>query len=329
MSTPTSPVPFEERLLEQIKHIVAETPAPLASSRTPTRPLSLTVTRLALVALPVGVVVATIFLLGSSRPGIAQAGVVSRAAAALEQPGTILHLQVTEYTSGTICISEGGCTPINPTTAKNGISANPAEDAVSNTYQEWLSTDGSRRRIVEGDGQELVSNAETSEQVSYNPVNHRLTTITAGTVPSSSFVSPTISYLQNLYREAQAGRQNLELVGQTTISGESVYELRLDSSALPPGNMCGTEVCKPPVVSVLIYLDSQTFVPVRTVIENPNQAASGHGSVVRNVTDFATQRLPNTSANKALLEMPVHRDATAVMRTQAQPAEPEVKGPQQ
>jgi hypothetical protein len=267
--------------------------------------------------------------LGSSRPGIAQAAVISRAATALEQPNTLLYLKVTEYNSGGICIGEAGCTPIDPTTAKNGISPDPAEDTATNTYQQWLSPDGSQQRTVEGDGQELVSNADTNEQITYDPANGRLTTITDASVPSPSIAgpaaSPTISYLKSLLQEAQAGRQNLQLVGQTTIGGKSVYELGLSSSPVPPadvpGNVCGPAICQPPAVSVLIYLDSETFVPVRTVITNPH-AGPGHGSVVRDVTDFVAENLPDTAANQSLLQMPSHPDAT-VRRTQAQPsAEP-------
>jgi hypothetical protein len=330
VSTPTPLTLFEERLLEQLKHVVAETGPRVAPTRARARQRHRTAISLALVALPIAVAVAAVSFLGNSRPGIAQAAVISRATTALEQPNTILYLKVIEHNSGGICIGEAGCTPIDPTTAKNGISPEPAEDTVTNTYQQWLSPDGSQQRTVEGDGQELVSNAATNEQITYDPANGRLTTITDAGVPSPSIsgpaASPTISYLKSLYQEARAGRQNLQLVGQTTIGEKSVYELRLSSSALPqadaPGNMCGSAICKPPTVSVLIYLDSETFVPVRTVITNPKIEPGHVGVLVRDVTDFVAESLPDTAANESLLQMPSHPDAT-VRRTQAQPsAEP-------
>jgi hypothetical protein len=148
----------------------------------------------------------------------------------------------------------------------------------------------------------------------------------------ANFADP--AYYETLYRQAQAGEQSTvgattihtQLVGQTTIAGKSVYELAFTfhftpPSNPPPGDMCGSTVCSTADREVLLYLDSQTFTPVRTVytIVNTNDNPGiPPGSAVWIVTDYSVQSLPDTPANEALLQMAPHPGATQVQSTYAQ-----------
>jgi hypothetical protein len=308
---------------------------PPGTRRRQARRLGFTVIPIALAA--AGFAVAT--SLSGRRPAIAQAAVISRAAAALDQPNRILYLRVKDYGAhGGICVRFGRCIIRSPGEREAGISANPADDTVTFSSQEWVSSDGSQEHTIYNDGTETVSNQDTHEDATYDPDDNTLTTLTdAGletTQPPSALRSPLPSpsdfdnpiYYESLFREAQAGAHNVKLVGQTTIGGTSTYELRFDSTWTPPahpsaGDMCGSEVCTPPELEILVYLDSKSFTPVRSVvltIKTNNRPGSPAGTSVTNVTDFVAQTLPDTSANERLLQMSRHPDAIHIQQTEAQ-----------
>ncbi len=354
MTTQTPPTRFEDRLLEQLKHVVAQNHAS-AKGRAPGgkktrhgvpgRPPAArcgTARRLGLAGMALalaGAAVAVATSLSGRRPGIAQAAVISRAVAALEQPDTILHLQVQDYSAhGGICIRFGECIfPASPG-REAGISANPADDTATYTSQEWVSPDGSQEHTIYNNGDETVRNQDKHEDATYDPADNTLTTLTdAGLEPTSppsgtplplpsasDFQNPT--YYKNLYHRAQAGTQSVRLLGQATIGGKSVYELRFDVTPSPPvhppaGDMCGTKVCTPPDLEILLYLDSQTFTPVRSVVltvNTNNQPGIPTGTSVTNVTDFVAETLPGTSTNEHLLQMSSHPGATHIEQTEAQ-----------
>jgi hypothetical protein len=333
---------FEDRLLEQLKQVLAEDKlahegsAPHARPPHRRRPALAGFAAIA-VALAAGVF-AVVSSLGGSRPGIAQAAVISRAVAALEQPNTILYLQVQDYSAeGGICVLRGECIFRALPGRGTGISADPAEDTVTYSSQEWVSPDGSEDHTIYNNGVETVRNEETHEYEAYDPADNTVTTLTdfglakgppsRARVPipaTSDFENPT--YYENLYREAQAGTQQVQLLGATTIGGTPVYELRFDIEFAPPphpaaGDMCGSEACTPPDQQILVYLDSQTFTPVRSVMITLNTAdrpGLPQGASVTNVTDFVAHRLPDTAANEQLLEMSSHPGATQTRETQAQ-----------
>ena len=99
---------------------------------------------------------------------------------------------------------------------------------------------------------------------------------------------------RQLYQEAQAGNQGTysnggvqrtvtaTLVGQGTLDGEPVYELRFDEQVTVPGSECAPESCQPASFALLLHLDATTCPPVRTVLTtiNPddNPAGPGRGS---------------------------------------------------
>jgi hypothetical protein len=292
--------------------------------------------------------------LGGPRTGIAQAAVLKRAEAALDQTNTIFYLQTQQYSAigGGPCIDEGVppfsvCAPTSSADAQTGISANPADDSLRYSSQEWLSADGSQDHTIYSNGFETVNNTNTQQVSSYDAADNTLTTltdtgdtggpITSGSPPvgpptASDLANP--SYYESLYQEAEADQQNTQagttvsaqLVGQTTIGGESVYELRFDFHFTPPSNqaaqdMCGSTVCTPPDRETLLYLDSQTFLPVRSVllIVNPtDRPGLPPGTAVWTLTDLSIQSIPNTPANASLLQMSAHPGATQVERTEAQ-----------
>jgi hypothetical protein len=276
--------------------------------------------------------------LGGSRSGLAQAEVISRAAAALEQPNAILYLQVQDYSAQTrvICVRFGECSSGASAGREGAISANPADDALTYTSQEWVSPDSSVEHTIYNNGVETVTNEDTHEDSTYDPSNNTLTTVTetgAGlSIPSgepspqpapADFQDP--AHYKNLYREARAGTQKVRLVGQTTISGKSVYQLQFESTPTPPahppaGDMCGSAVCTPPGHEILVYLDSQTFTPVRSVtltLNTSNLPGIPKGASVTSVTDFTAKSLLDTSQNKGLLEMSQHPGAATVKVSEA------------
>jgi hypothetical protein len=271
--------------------------------------------------------------LGGSRSGLAQAAVISRAAAALEQPNTILYLQVQDYSAPgrVVCVRFGECSFGAAAGRQGGISANPAEDTLTDSSQEWVSPDGSLEHTIYNNGVETVTNEDAHEDSTYNPSNSTLTTVTetgVGRSAPSGEASPLPApadfqdpaYYKNLYREAQAGTQKVRLLGQTTIAGKSVYQLQFRSTWTPPphppaGDMCGSTVCTPPGLEILVYLDSHTFTPVRSVtmtLNTRNLPGIPEGTSVTSVTDFTAQSLPDTSQNQGRLEMSQHPGAATV-----------------
>ena len=235
----------------------------------------------------------------------------------------------------------------------DALSADPANDALNYSSQEWLSPGQSQVHTIYNNGDETVLDTDTHEYVAYNAAHDTVTTLTSdstipGAIPSASPAASTPfplagalgltskvadpSYFENLYHEAQVGGEHTvgritvtaaQLVGQTTIGGESVYELRFDfqfaATANPPAyDPCGSKVCTRPDQETLLYLDSQTLMPVRSVVMTVNtndRPGFPPGTTVSDVTDFTVQSLPDTPSNESLLQMSPHPGATQVQET--------------
>jgi hypothetical protein len=349
--------PDSPAALAALERILSSEPAVAVTRgrRRPPRRLAFAAAALALVLAAAALALPT--LLGGSRGGIAQAAVLTRAAAALGQANTILHLQVQTYsaTGGGPCIEVGvapflACDNGSSAASQTGISANPAGDTLTSSYQEWLSPDHSQDHTLYGDGYETVINSDAQEVESYDPAANTLTTLTGDTgvaAPApdpaqlggalgtpSAFDLSDPAYFEELYQEAQAGQQATnaqttiatQLVGQTTIAGEPVYELRFDFHFTPPtnppaGDICGTTGCSPPDQETLLYLDSQTFMPVRsvTMLENTtDRPGMPPGTSVLFVAELAVDGLPDTTAGESVLAMSAHPGATQITETVAQ-----------
>jgi hypothetical protein len=353
--------PDSPAALAALERILEAAPRPTATRGRRRRPRRLAFAAAALTLALAAAALALPTLLGGSRGGIAQAAVLTRAAAALAQANTILHLQVQTYsaTGGGPCIAVGvapflACDNGSSADSQTGISADPAADTLTFSYQEWLSPDHSQDHTLYGDGYETVINTGTQEVESYDPAANTVTTLTDDTgvaapapdpaqlggaigIPSAFDVSDP-SYYEELYQEAQAGQQATngqttiatQLVGQTTIAGEPVYELRFDFHFTPPanppagdiaGDICGTTVCSPPDQETLLYLDSQTFMPVRsvTMLENTtDRPGMPPGTSVLFVAELAVDSLPDTTASESVLAMSAHPGATQITETVAQ-----------
>jgi hypothetical protein len=349
VTTDTPPPRFEDRLLEALELFLAEhAPADRAEPAGPARGRRAP-RRVAVAAIPVAAAAAAIILApsldGGSTP-LAQAAVLARAAAALDQPGSILDLRAQVYTSDGFGACFLGLKPPLPcvtgpaSPGGAGLDPDPANDTLTYSLEQWRSPDGSTERSLYSDG---VEAADSTGQVSvYDPADDTLTTLTgvpsgdgtpappdplAATSPigiGSALLEP--SYFQQLYQDAQAGGQ--QTVGQTTLTtrfdgetqldGQSVYELEFDLQ-LPP--QPGGPAAATPLLETLLYLDSQTFLPVRVVDEVVRATAGAGGpagTTISSVADYSVQELPDTPANEALLAMSPHPGATQVQETEAQ-----------
>jgi hypothetical protein len=285
--------------------------------------------------------------LDGSRTAVAQAAVLTRAAAALDQPNAILYIQEQNYGTVGSCFalarsSSAGApgTPIcvggrSTDAGTSGISADPANDTLNYSSQEWLSPDESQVHTIYGNGDEAALNNSTGQYTIYDAANDTLindssipiTPPPIGTIAPLAIgplaLSRAISdpaYFEELYQEAQAGDKNAqgqttftsELVGQTTIDGESVYELRFDFHFTAPADIAADNA---PDQENLLYLDSKTYTPVRSVkmAVNPSGQPDGpSGTTVLAVTDFTVQSLPDNPANERLLQMSPHPGATQI-----------------
>jgi hypothetical protein len=170
--TTETPAPrFEDRLLEALEQHLAESPAPsrVSTGRPARRGPLRRRRRLALVGVPAtfaAVALIVIPSLGGSSPAIAQAAVLRHAAAALDQPNTITYLSVQDYSAtgmGPCYLGLGAPLPCIGTgsgaATATGISADPADDALTYGSQEWTGPDGQTRTLY-NNGDELVSNAD-------------------------------------------------------------------------------------------------------------------------------------------------------------------------
>ena len=294
----------------------------------------------------VAVAVAAILVLpslGGSRTGLAQAAVLAHASAALEQqPNAILYENATVYVAGQTCLAVRGsapplCVGINQQNVT--LSADPTHDTASYTYQEWISADGREQHTLYSGGDETAVGNDAYSL--YDPANNTITTDTGYALipPPTAWAHPqpgeillpstlSVADLEALYGQAAAGSPYVKLIGQTTVDGHTAYELQIastpdgaTSSAGATGATGATGVPGPTGFYLLLYIDSQSYLPLRAVNlfggpSGPN-AVSGASASVQSVTEFTPQLLPDTPANQNMLDMS-HPGATQTT-TQLQP----------
>jgi hypothetical protein len=315
------------------------------------------------VAVAAIIVILAVMLLGGSRTPTADAAILTRAKAALDQPGTIFYVQehVYEASGGGGIEMLGGnglaggavmcvpsCLARPPATGQTGISADPADDTLTYSFQEWLSPDASQDHTIYNNGDETADTAD--EYSAYDAADNTLTILTdaypdapapssqPSNVGAATFLGSGLtdlddagpSFYEQLYQEAQAGDQatssggssqttvTSQLIGQTTIDGEAVYELSFDVQSTVDAN-AGALALNPQ--QILVYLDSQTYTPVRTVevVSNPHDnPGSPAGTTVAKVIDYTMQSLPDTPANEALLQIAAPPGATTIQETMSQ-----------
>jgi hypothetical protein len=283
------------------------------------------------------------------RPTSAAAAVLKRAAAAFDRANAILLIRVRDHNAnggmrmlggngpfGVMCVPTS-CDSSPPATAKTGISANPAEDALTYSLEEWASPDGRQAHAIYNNGDELARNAVTEQYSAYDPADDTLTVLShlssggnldqtqLATLAEHEFDGSLIpfvedpSYYKELFQGAKSGTARTDqagfssisarLLGRTTIEREPVYELRFDISrtALP-------------MQRILLYIDTRSFLPVRSVgivFNARDLTGAPPGTAVTDVADYSVTIEPATAANDARLRMGPHPGAKAVRTTYA------------
>jgi hypothetical protein len=227
--------------------------------------------------------------------------VVARAAAALNDPETILHLK--------------------------------SVDAGGNTMETWQADGGRKERwLYRGGTDKAVESADdwdTRTALSYSAQNDELITHTEPdwfdekhhpirSIADGGISTHMVDDLALLLDRARSGQGNVHLIGETSVRGLSVYELRVDYSIevidLPSSGTIGDPTGLPTHTERLhrtVYVDRDTFLPVRVVEHLP--APNTPTGVVDPITDYVVaQRLPRTPANERLLRMSPHPGAKQV-----------------
>jgi hypothetical protein len=224
--------------------------------------------------------------------------VVARAAAALNDPGSILHFK-----------------------AREG----------DRTLEVWQTAGARQERILYEDGLEFVEDWDTKTSMAYSPERDEVIRHTepdlfdpAHRVPPG-LDSPVVGHATNLtddlaqlFERAGRGEDGITLIGETTIRDIAVYELRIDftvdvvihPTAVNPKagrNAVAEPVQTMPVpVSRTVYIDRERFLPVRVVEQTPKGPPM--------VTEFLmAERLPRTPENERLLRMAPHPGAERVV----------------
>jgi hypothetical protein len=256
--------------------------APVPPARAPRLPAR----RLALAAVvPVvaaGAVAATPFVRSSP-------DVVARAAAALASPDGVLHFRA----------------EIRARESAAERRAGRPDGRVDDVVESWQG-DGRARSVLRG-GNEVALGMETGRGEEYIgmvdalvPIDHAQSAEGLG---ARSLPSGVVGDLARLLERAQAGQEDLRVVGEATVRGIPAYELRVDFSvpvvektggAARPGRMR---------MSRLVYVDRDSYLPLRVVERGPR-------GEIFTVTDYVrAERLPLTDATRGELQMSPHPGA--------------------
>ena len=247
------------------------------------------------VAGAVGLAAVAVALLPSGSPDV-----VARAAAALNDPDTILHLK--------------------------------SVDAGGNTMETWQADGGRKERWLyrggTGKAVESMDDWDTKTALSYSAQNDELITHTepdffnkdsrVGSLSEGGAGDHVLDDLALLLDRARAGAGNVHLIGETTVRDIPVYELRIDYSMQVVDLPAGGEVTDPTTLPThpeqlhrTVYISRDDYLPVRIVEHLP--APNTPAGFVEPVTDYIVrERLPRTPANEALLKMTPHPGAKQV-----------------
>jgi hypothetical protein len=226
--------------------------------------------------------------------------VVARAAAAFNDPDTILHLK--------------------------------SVDAGGNTMETWQADGGRKERWLyrggTGKAVESMEDWDTKTSVSYSAQNNELITHTepdyfdkdhrVGSLSEGGAGDHVVDDLALLLDRARAGDGNVHLVGEATVRDIPVYELRIDYAMdvidLPAGGAVedptGLPTHKEPMHRT-VYISRDSYLPVRIVEDIPAPATpTGR---VKPATDYVVaERLPRTPETEQLLRMSPHPGAKQV-----------------
>jgi hypothetical protein len=260
----------------------------LAAPPAPPRPRRRSARRLAVVAATAGAAGIAVMLapLGRGSPDV-----IARAAAALNDPGTILHLRAEGRVRGNTPGEEHAQVP---------------DERIDHAEHSWQTAGARQIRVLHDDGSEFAIDFDARTALAYDRERNALIRSTdprffdpARRPPGGSALASTPSDdLAPLVERARNGDPSLSLTGETAIRGIPVYELRVDRTELPDARGA-----VPPGYHRLIYVDRERFLPVRVVEGAP-------GGVVNMITDYlVAERLPRTPENERLLRLAPHPGA--------------------
>jgi hypothetical protein len=222
--------------------------------------------------------------------------VIARAAAALNEPGTILHLRAEARVRGNTPGEERALVP---------------DARIDHAENSWQTAGARQIRVLHDDGSEFAIDFDARTGMSYDAERNALIRHT-----DQSFFDParrppqgSAGYgtprddLAPLVERARNGEPDLSLTGETTIRGIPVYELRVERTSMP-ADARGRPA--PAGYHRLIYVDRERFLPVRVVEGAP-------GGVVNMITDYlVAERLPRTPQNERLLSLSPHPGAEEI-----------------
>jgi hypothetical protein len=270
-----------------LEEILTAPPAPPRAPRRRAR-------RLVVVAAAAGAAAIAVVLapLGPGSPDV-----IARAAAALNEPGTILHLRAEVRVRDT------------PGEARGKV----PDDRIDHAEDTWQTAGARQIRVLHDDGGEFAIDYDARTAVTYDPQRDALIHATdrffdlARRPPQGSAGAGTPGDdLAPLVERARNGEPNLRLTGETTIRGIPAYELRVEPTSVQgDGGQAadGRRLPVPPGYHRLIYVDRERFLPVRVVEGAP-------GGVVNAITDYVVaERLPRTPQNERLLRLSPHPGA--------------------
>lgn len=266
--------PAARAALERILAAPPEARRPLASPRRRFRP------RLVLAAGAAAAACAAVALVASPA---GSPDVVARAAAAVGDPATILH-----YTA-------------EVRFARDDPDRLPA--AADEVLEGWESAGGRRARVIDNRANEIVRDDDAGTfEVYISRVDRiiRLPRVTDDDLavrwlaPGKPLAGASLGDLRGLLERARDGDADVRLAGEATVRGREVYELSFVDRVRLVDRIVETPAA--------VYVDRETFLPVRVESRTPDGRALG-------VVDFtAVERVPAAEARDEL-EMSPHPGA--------------------
>jgi hypothetical protein len=247
--------------------------------------------------LALGLAVALAALAVASAPFLRSApDVVARAAAALNDPSTILHLMSVDAGGNTteVWTADGGRKQRFLYRGGTDRAVESALDWDANTEESWAAE---RNEIV-------VASDPGFDTAKVEPQG------LGSDRPSSDVLDDLAAVLDR----ARHGDGNAHLVGETTVRGIAVYQLRVDYTTqvleepIPKGFTGDPWTLPSRTISLSrdVYVDRDTFLPVRV--------ADHFGPGLDSTVDYTlAERLPRTPDNERLLQLSPHPGAKQVV----------------
>jgi hypothetical protein len=274
--------PADPTAVRMLERILADDP-PAPAPRTFWRPTRRRVLAGGLVAVAVAVAIVMLPVGGNS------SDVLARAATVLNEGDVILHVKAVLRGAGA--------------------------DGVDLTEESWQTTDGRQVHTLYSDGSELFVNWDTRTKLSYSAEGDSVTRHSdpdlfpvdgpKGAATPTGLGNDALGDLQRLLQRARGGEGSVKLLDDTEIDGRSVHQIEI---SYPTRLLMSSDgPARTVTFSRVVFIDSDTFLPVRVVDHTPPASSQ--------VTDFLeAERLPRTPENETKLRFAPHPGAKAVVR---------------